>query len=68
MKTIIKISLVVVILVLSSLTSVIGAPNSNASHIAVCATKMGGQHVAACAQSMERGVSACATMKPCHNN
>ena len=34
----------------------------NASFIAFCATNHGGQHVADCAQTMERGVSACAKM------
>ena len=28
--------------------------------VARCATTMGGQHVAACAQTMDKGVSACA--------
>ena len=36
------------------------APNENASHVAQCATQMGGQHVAGCAQTMDMGVSTCA--------
>ena len=41
-------------------------PNVKASHVANCATTMGGQHVAECAKSMDKGVSECAKMKtPC---
>ena len=37
-----------------------GVPAGGASCVAHCAVAMGGQHVAACAQTMDRGVSACA--------
>ena len=44
------------------------SPNANASHVANCATTMGGQHVAECAKTMDKGVSECAQMKgPCEH-
>jgi hypothetical protein len=47
----------------SPLLAVSPVIDSNASHVANCATEMGGQHVASCAQAMEKGVSECAQMK-----
>jgi len=50
------------VLMLGAAPVLAAAPNENASHVAVCAVTMGGQHVANCAQTMELGVSSCATM------
>ncbi len=65
---IIGIVLVVLILTVVLSTSVFAqTPDENASHVAWCATQMGGQHVATCAQTMDRGVSSCAQMSgPMH--
>jgi len=45
-------------------TPALAAPPSIASCLAYCASTMGGQHVAACALAMEKGVSTCAQMTP----
>lgn len=37
-------------------------PDGNASYVAQCATRMGGQHVADCAQAGDQGISTCAGM------
>ncbi len=64
MIRIIGIILIVVILIMAWTTSALAAtPNTNASHVAWCATQMGGQHVANCAQIMDQGVSSCAPLK-----
>ena len=40
-------------LMMIAIPSVVSAaPNDNAAHVAACATQMGGQSVAACAQTM----------------
>ena len=62
MKRIIALVALLMALIIASATPVIAAPNENASHVAQCATQMGGQHVADCAQTMDRGVSECAQM------
>lgn len=38
----------------------ISASAAETPHVAKCAVEMGGQHVARCAQAMDKGVSACA--------
>ena len=67
MIRIISVILIVIILTVVLTTSAFAAtPNTNASHVAWCATQMGGQHVANCAQMMDHGVSNCAPLKgPC---
>jgi hypothetical protein len=66
MKRILAVALSVIVLFIALAVPVAAAPNENASHIASCAVTMGGQHVAHCAQRMDRGVSTCAQMSgPC---
>ncbi len=60
MKKVFVAAALVGLLVLAVPSGVSAAPSENASHVAKCATGMGGQEVAACAQAMEKGVSACA--------
>lgn len=67
LKKIIVVSLITLVLSLLWASPVLAALNSNASHVARCATGMGGQHVAQCAQMMDRGVSACATGEHTHS-
>jgi hypothetical protein len=62
MKKFLAIPIVAVILALGISVPALAAPNANASHVADCATMMGGQQVAACARMMDHGVSACAKM------
>ncbi|MBM3705102.1 MAG: hypothetical protein FJW66_01115 [Actinobacteria bacterium] len=63
-KTKVLIFIVVLIVGLTAFASPLFAVvGPNASHVANCATAMGGQHVAFCAQTMEKGVSECAQMK-----
>lgn len=49
---------------LVSLTLLIGGAvpvlAAETPHVAKCAVEMGGQHVGQCAQTMDKGVSACA--------
>jgi hypothetical protein len=62
MKKFLAIPIVAVILALGISVPAMAAPNAHASHVATCATGMGGQHVAQCAQMMDKGVSTCAKM------
>ncbi len=58
--------IVLILTVVLSISAFAKTPDTNASHIAQCATQMGGQHVANCAQIMDQGVSSCAQMNgPC---
>lgn len=50
------------VLILATTPVLAAPPDVNASHVAVCAVTMGGQHVADCAQIMDQGVSNCAIM------
>jgi hypothetical protein len=61
-KRIITIGVLVLTLISAWAMPAFAAPNDSAAHVALCATSMGGQHVASCAQNMDRGVSTCATM------
>jgi hypothetical protein len=64
----IVIFLAVLIIGISTFASPLFAISPNASHVANCATTMGGQHVADCAKTMDKGVSVCAQMKgPCEH-
>ncbi len=66
MKKFLTVVLLVVALTVALAVPVAAAPGENASHVAFCAVTMGGQHVAECAKTMDRGVSTCARMKgPC---
>ena len=66
MKRFLAVVSLVGLMVLGVPSIALAAPNENASHVAKCATTMGGQHVAQCAQAMEQGVSQCAQMSgPC---
>ncbi len=68
MKKILAVIVLVVLFIMVGPTTAMAAPNENASHVANCATMMGGQHVADCAQMMEQGVSRCARMTdPCEH-
>ncbi len=61
--------LVVLILAVVSVTPAFAqTPDANASCIAQCAVQMGGQHVAACAHTMNRRVSICAQQMTCPHN
>ncbi len=64
MRKIFALSMLVFFFTLTLATPVLAAPNisDNSSCVAHCATQMGGQHVANCAQMMENGISMCAKM------
>jgi len=56
-------SVIVISLVVLGLVPQAFAAGHISNHVALHATTMGGQHVAECAQSHERGVSECARME-----
>lgn len=63
MRRIIGIFMMVLVLLILAVTPALAAPASlpaDTSCVAHCATSMGGQHVANCAQIMDEGVSMCA--------
>ena len=62
MKRIVGVSLAAMALAIFWVVPVSAMPDEGASHVAICATKMGGQHVADCAQNIDQGVSTCARM------
>jgi hypothetical protein len=65
MKRIIGICILTLALLAFVVTPVLAAPANlpaTTPCVAHCATKMGGQHVANCAQMMDKGVSMCAKM------
>ena len=65
MKILVGVILVVLVFSLALVAPAFAKPDTlpeNASCIAFCATTEGGQHVANCAQTMGKGVSACAKM------
>ncbi len=70
-RIIVVISSVLVVLILAVAMAVPAfaqTPNTNAPCVAQCATQMGGQHVATCAQTMDHGVSSCAQMSGLRNH
>jgi hypothetical protein len=68
MKRTLSVIALVALFVLAVPNVAFAAPNENASHVANCAIMMGGQHIAECAQTMDKGVSECAQMKgPCEH-
>ncbi len=68
MKKVLGITLFATIATLLTAAPAAAAPAPRASHVAQCAVEHGGQHVAECAQTMERGISECAQMTgPCEH-